>query len=64
MTDMVLRPRTILVSDELWKRIERAAQVESRQRGCEVLAADWICDQLDAALFLFVEWDEPTGDLN
>ena len=55
---MILRRRQVLVSDEMWQRIEEAAAAESKDRGEPVSAEDWILDELsvDAAMF-FVAWD-------
>ena len=64
---MILRRRHVLVSDEMWTRIEEAAAAESKDRGEPVPAEDWILDELnvDAAMY-FVAWhDMPTvGDMN
>ena len=58
MTRQVLRRRSILVSDELWAKVEKAAAAQSIERGCEVPPGDWIVDAMETALFLFIEWDD------
>ncbi len=52
-----LRRRPILISDELWGKIEKAAEHESEIRGETVPPEDWICDQLESAVF-FISWNE------
>ena len=64
---MILRRRQVLVSDEMWQRIEDAAAAESRDRGELVPAEDWILDELNVeAAMYFMAWDDvPTaGEMN
>ncbi len=64
---MILRRRQVLVSDEMWQRIEDAAAAESRDRGELVPPEDWILDELNVeAAMYFMAWDDvpTTGATN
>ena len=58
MARQVLRRRGVLISDELWARVEKAAETQSAERGCDVSTNDWIVDAVESNLFLFIELDD------
>ena len=61
ISGQTLRRRQILVSDEMWTRIQEAAAAESEVRGEPVPPEDWILDQVRSALF-FISWDDELED--
>ncbi len=64
---MILRRRHVLVSDEIWQRIEDAAAAESRDRGEPVDPYDFILDELNVeGAMYFVAWDAvpSAGEMN
>ena len=64
---MILRRRQVLVSDEMWTRIEEAAATESKDRGEPVDPCDFILDELNVeAAMYFVAYDAvpSAGEMN
>ena len=64
MTSQTLILRPVLLSNDLWSKVVRAAAAESVKRGVVVPPEDWICEHLDTEPTFMVWADKPAENPN